>query len=795
MRNKSCFVIFLVLAASSAIAQYRVKGKVIEEGGKGAAYATIVLVSAKDSSIVKGIISDESGNFEIDRVDKGSYLVNVQYIGFKQKWSLRFNLNDSTVEADLGDLTLDKSIGELAEVTIKGKRSLVEQKGDRMILNVENSVIAKGNKVDDLLKYAPLVRMTGDGIRVGNKGNVLVLIDGRQTGQGVLANFLRNFSAEDILKIEVLTNPPAKYDAGFGAVIDIITKKSLDVGVNGRAAVNYSQGAYGRFTPDGSLNFRTREWNLFTSASGAVSDYYQEQSLERRFPGSSLANNVHSLDRSKSISSFSGIDFTPDSRNTVGLRLNSSWPGKDGENKTQTSFRSQSSAPDSLLLVSNQIKESAQVYDINFYYIGKLDSTGKELSMNITQSFFGRSSVQNLTYQRQNRVSAPIGVPTLVRIANPTDQKSFIAQADVSIPIEKGSWSSGMKYVSIGNQNELRQEIHSKTGYILDTAFSNAGIYREYMYAGYIGYSKAFAKSWSLQAGLRLEHTGQELARMNLSRKYTGLFPGLSVSKAFKNSNNLNISYSRKITRPGLSSLVPFRTVVDPYSIMEGNPMLRPAFANTADVYYAFGNISLFANYTHTKDLISDVLFADPKTKIYVQTMGNLERVNDVYAGFSWAQDLAKWWKTNTTFTVSGTRTKSRIADTPQVDLNGYGMVISSTNIFTLGRDYKAELFLNYNSPNRYTIWKTQTLYWASLSFNRKLFKNGNLRIAFEDIFRTQVNRIHVGYGPVDIAGRNYSDIQRVKVSFSYNLGKKTVRAGRYRSLGNEDEKNRMGGR
>ncbi|MCF0052407.1 TonB-dependent receptor family protein [Dyadobacter sp. LJ53] len=795
MKTNLTLLIILICAALPAMSQSRIKGKIVEKGDQGAAYATIALIAASDSSVVKGAVTDESGVFEIDNIANGNYLVNVQYVGYKKKWSPPVMLTDSVTSVDLGNLVLEENVESLAEVTVKGQRSLVEQKGDRMILNVEKSVIAKGNKVTDLLKYAPLVRVTNEGIKVGNKGSVLILVDGRQTGQGALASFLQNFSAEDILKIEVLTNPPAKYDASFGAVIDIITKKSLEVGLNGRVAVNYSQGEYGRFTPDGSLNFRTRKWNLFTSASGAISDYYNDQFLERQFPGSSLTNNVNSLDQNKSISSFNGIDFTPNSRHALGLRLNGSWSDKDGENKTKTSFRGPSSVLDSLLQVTNRSKENGQTYDVNFYYTGKLDSTGKELSVNVTQSFFNKSSVQNLAYQRQSPGETPIGAPSRVRITNPNDQKSFIAQTDLSIPFKKGKWGAGLKYISIGNDNELRQENYDEGLYVLDTAFSNAGIYREHTYAGYTSYSNALGNDWSLQAGLRLEHTSQELTSAGLSRTYTGLFPSMNLSKGFKNESNFSISYSRKIARPSLYSLVPFRTVVDPYSIVEGNPLLKPSFANTADIYYTFGNISLFANYTHTKNMISDVLFADTETKIYIQTMGNLSSVNDAYAGISWGQDIAKWWKTNTTFTISGTQTKSRIADVPGVKLNGYGAVVNSTNIFNLAKGYKAELFLNYNSPNRYTIWKSRSLYWVSLSVNKELSKSVNIRIAFEDIFRTQVNRIHVGYGPVDIRSRLYSDAQRVRVSLSYNFGKRTVKGSKYRSLGNEAEKNRMGGR
>jgi len=793
---KKCLILLylLSLCITSALAQFRVKGNITSKVSQAAPYAAIALIEPKDSSIIKGVISDESGAFEINNVTAGTYLLNVQYVGYAKKWASSITLNDSTPVADLGTIMLEESVENLAEVMVKGQRSLVEQKGDRMILNVENSVISKGNKVNDLLKYAPLVRVTSDGIKVANKGNVLILVDGRQTGQGALSAFLQNFSAEEILKIEVLTNPPAKYDASFGAVIDIITKKSLSIGMNGRLAMNYSQGEYGRFTPDGSLNFRTRKWNFFSSGSGAVSDFYNDQFLERQFPGSSLDNKVDNLENNRGFSSFNGIDFSPNANHNLGMRLNGSWTKKISDNRTVTSFRDPSAALDSLLYVLNKGRDISQVYDVNAYYTGKLDGSGKQVSVNVTRSFLTRSSVQNLTYQRQTSKSMEVGDPSFLRIINPNDQNTLIAQTDLSTPTQKGQWSVGVKYISIANENELRQEQSRYGFYVVDPAFSSSGVYRENTYAGYGDFSNSLRNGWSLKAGLRLEKTSQELTSSDVSRTYAGLFPSMGLSREFKNKASLSISYSRKISRPSLYNLVPFRTVVDPYSIVEGNPSLKPSFANTVDVFYSFGHISLFANYTRTQNLISDVLFADPDTKVYIQTTGNLAQVNDAYTGMSWNQNITKWWQTNSTFSLSGTQTRSQIANVPGVRLGGYGVVLNSTNIFSLAKGYKAELHLNYSSPNRYTIWKTQSLYWASLSINKEIFKSANLRVLFDDIFRTQVNRIYVGYGPVDIRSRSYGDAQRVRLSFSYNFGKKTVKGAKYRSLGNEAEKNRMGG-
>lgn len=774
--------------------QFSIRGSVAGKNSQPIPYATAAILSAKDSSVVKGIVSNDQGFYEATNLAAGRYLVSFQAVGFRKMWTAVFDVNADAPSKDLGQFTLDENTENLSEVTVKAQRRLVEQKEDRMILNVENSVIAKGNKVEDLLKYAPLVQYSSSGIKVGNKGNVLILVDGRQTSQGSLTNFLQSFSAEDILRIEVLTNPPAKYDAGFGAVIDIITKKSLEKGVNGRASVIYSQGELGRFYPDGSLNFRSGKWNLFTSVSGTADKYMEDQILDRHFPGGSMVNDLVVVYKTKGISSFSGIDFSPNKNHTIGMRFNTGL--RNGINVTDmnTIFRSAAVVPDSILHIDKIRHNNTRSYDINFNYTGKLDSLGKELSVNVTQSFFNKSDIQNLTYQRRNESSEPIGGNTGVRIINPGKQNSLIAQADLTLPSKVGKWDIGVKYISVENDNKLTQENKTDAGFLVDSLYSNSGIYQEYSYAGYGNFSNSFRNGWSAQAGLRIEKTSQRLLSSDLNRKYTGLFPSAGMSRSFQNKTSFSISYSRKISRPSLSSLVPFRLLMDPYTVYEGNPLLKPSFTNAIDVYYTVKDLSFFANYAHQRDMISDVMFADEETKVYTQSTGNLKSVNSAYVGFSWSHELAKWWQTNTSLTISGSRTNSPIGNIPGVKLAGWGASVYTTNIFSLSKGYKAELFVSYNSPNRYTIWQYRSLYWATVSLNKSVGKNGSLKISVQDVFRTQITSLNTAYGPVNISSRYYSDTQRVRLSFSYNFGKKTVKGSRNRSLGNEAEKSRMGG-
>ncbi len=789
------FRVFSQTVTPAGNGRFLVKGKVIENAGVEASYATISLLSAKDSSIVKGAVTDDKGFFLLENISGGEYLLNIQYVGFQKKWLPVFVLNETSPQKDFGTIALNEKIENLSEVVVKANRSLVENKGDRMVLNVENSVIAKGNKVEDLLKYAPMVSSTPMGIKVGNKSNVLILVDGRQTSQGSLTNFLQTFSAEDILKIEVITNPSARYDASFGAVINIITKKSLERGVNGRTSIIYSQGKYGKFYPDATLNFRSEKWNLFTSLSGTLENVGSDGVHLRKYAEGFMDSRSFTNFKTDGFSSFNGVDFSPNKNNTLGVRVNTGLKKSNYTTAMTTAFKRYPAILDSLLYTDRVAKDKTQNYDVNFNYTGKLDSAGKELSFNITQSFFDKANTQFLQYRYQNVAGEWDGDPTRARIRNPKNEGGLVAQTDLTLPVKNGRWESGLRFATVSNNNTLDQENETTDGnYVIDSSFSNSGLYKEFSYAAYVAYSTKFSKGWSLNTGLRYERTRQELASSDLERTYSGLFPSLGLNKELKNGNNFSISYSRKISRPSLMSLVPYRFQSDPYLISVGNPLLKPSFAHTLDAYFTVKGLTVFANYTSTRDDIFNTVLFDETTKVYTDFAGNLENSYAAYTGLSWGKQLFKWWYTSCYLALNASQIKSPVGTVSEIRRNGYGANSYSNSIFSLPKGYKFELLLVYNSPSSYAIQKSRQVFFAWIGVNKTVFKDGNIKLSLQDVFRSQVYRYITSYGSVYSSYQSYSDNQRIRLAFSYNFGKKTVKQAKNRSLGNEAEKNRMGG-
>ena len=796
---KTLLAFFFSLVTLIATAQSQLTGTVIEKTNQPLAYATVALIQARDSSVVKGALTDEAGQFLFNALMPGTYRTRISSLGFSDLYSSVITLNATTPTLDLGPLTLLASARQLESVTVKAQQPLISQLPDRIVMNVDGSVITRGNKVEDLLRYMPRVRYDNGTVSVGNKSNVLILVDGRQMGQASLAGFLQTFSAEDILQIDLITNPSARYDATVGAVINIVTKKSREQGVNGRASVTYSQGQYSRASANGSLNYRHGKWNVFGSLNATLpSTTYSTQLINRTFPGAIQQNDITTLNQYRSLATNLGIDYAINPRHTLGLRVNGKW-NRDTKNTNTLTRTITAPGIDSTLRTLNDARENTEVYDLNLNYKGQFgpgNAPGgpRELTVYLTESGLSKDATQLIKYQNTTE-GLPVGPTTQLRILNPTQQRNVIGQLDFGTPVLGGNWRMevGTKYVFIRNNNTLQQQMLLADQYVTDPTFSQTGIYQEKTYAAYTNVSRQFGKGWSLQGGLRAERTEQQLTQSDLSRTYTGLFPSLGLNRSLDNGRSWGVTLSRKVSRPSLNSLVPYRYLIDPYTIIEGNPLIRPSFIHTLDGFYALGSLNLFANYSFSRDPITNVLRANEQTGQYTQIDANLRSSHDVYVGATYAKNVTKSWQTNTTLMGTGNLTDSPVNELAHYRASGLWLNLNSTNIFSLPHDWKYELTLVYMSTARSGLFTQKTIGGVSMSVTKSLLaRRANLRVDVSDVFRTLYSRLAVNYGAVDFNMRSFYDSQRVKVSFSYTFGKKTVKAARQTKLGNEDEKGRM---
>lgn len=316
-------------------AQNTLAGKVngsVYSAQKAVESASISLLRAKDSSVAKLSVSDKNGVFEMENVRAGKYLVSVQALGYTRYYSNSFEISAEKPQYSLNTVELKQAAGNLTAVTVVSQKPLVEQKIDRTVVNVEASVTNTGSTALEVLEKSPGISVDKDGnISLKGKTGVQVFVDGRPTylsGQD-LANMLRNMQSAQMDQIEIMTNPPAKYDAaGNSGVINIKTKKNKQVGYNGSITAGYGQGVYGRTNASANMNYRTGKVNLFGNVSYAYRERFNDLFIQRKFMDASKVvkshfsqeNNLFSRDEPLNLKL--GMDYFVSKKTTVGIVLN-----------------------------------------------------------------------------------------------------------------------------------------------------------------------------------------------------------------------------------------------------------------------------------------------------------------------------------------------------------------------------------------------------------------------------------------------------------------------------------------
>ena len=787
-----CLALSIQLSSLSIVqAQTTVQGKVLDELQQPTPYTTIVLLAPADSSVIQGKITDEQGVFLFEQVPAGEYVLNVSFVGYET-----FYQNLTVAEADINveDITLVEASQTLDEVTVSAQRSLVEKKPDRLVVNLENSILTKGAMANEILRVVPLVStdMNG-GIKLRGKSNVMVLIDGKTIPEATLSTVLENLSAEQIAKIEVITNPSAKYDAAAsGGVINVITKEGLQQGLTGTARVILSQGLRGRATTGVALNYRTPRLQLSGNLNYSYVENYRNEYNLRRFP--SVGNSTETRSEYdmtyQSPSGKLGADYTINQKHRIGGAIEAYYSDFDMDTETTTSFFSQPIQSDSALFSQGNWIRGYDMYNLNLNYQGQLSDQGHALSMNATHTLYQQDSRQTLFYQQIFGEDGTNNDQRGIRTITPSNIRITIAQLDYTYPFtENITAEAGVKYTGTVTDNEINQEELANDRWTVVQA-STTG-YTEAIYAGYLSTSATLGEV-TLQAGLRAEQTDAQL-QDTITRNFLDFFPSILLARDINEHYSLSLSYSRKIDRPVYDNLIPFQVFLDPYSGRVGNPLLQPQYSNVIELSNTFKDITLLASYTRTREAMLDIPTQNPETLFTTYTFQNLSLMENYSLSLILPLQVSAWWQSNNTITgMYNTFSDPDINDVAfQQDIFAY--TISSTNTFMFANDWKAELIGSYNSLSQYGIVRLQPIYSVQAAVSKGIWQGrGNVKIGVDDIFWSDRWRFSTNAGGIDQTSRSYGDTRRVRIGFTYKFGKTTVKPVQSKSLGNENEQGRL---
>jgi len=802
-------ILFLLLSFSGVAQKViNVSGEVKDAAGIPFAGAAIFLYTAKDSVLMKAAFTDNKGIYLFESIKENTYLVSVSAIGFKKSF---VNIVVSDARPMLVPvITLVNEVKGLKEVTVQTTKALFEQKADKMVVNVNASPSNAGANALEVLEKSPGITVDRDGnISLKGKAGVQIFIDGKPSylsGQD-LVNYLRNLQGTQLDQIEIMTNPPAKYDAaGNSGIINIKTKKTNQVGFNLFLNAGYTQGIYARNNQDIIVNYRKNRVNLFGTLGRNERNTDRTFIIERKFRHTttkeikSLLDQVSGERNWNASNTFKiGADFSISPKTTVGAVVSGFY---NPENSTSTGNIFIADPNNTLLgkTFSKSIsKDSWENVSSNVNFRHLFDSTGKELTAELDYITYSSNNTQNLSNYFYNAFGAINGKPDTLYGDLPQKISIYSAKADYVHPLKKGAkLEAGIKagYVET-DANAVYDSLINKI-LVRDIGRSNHFIYDERIAAAYINYSRPFTKKISGQFGLRLENTLANGSQITTNEKfrlnYTQLFPTAYISYQVNQKNNWSVNYGRRIRRPDYASLNPFVTFLDRYTFEQGNPNLRPQFSDNVEVSHTFNSfLTTTLNYTKTSNIIQLVLEQDEQTNQTFGKQANIANQRQYGISVSAFKQL-KNWSGNIYVNVYNNEFNGLVNNT-FVSIGATTVVLNASASYKFKKGIVAELNGFYRTAGVEGVFRIKALGAVNFGASMPLLKNkATIRLSVRDIFWTQKVTGESRFGNVDAAFRMIPDSRTAGLSFSYRLSKGKLNNSKRKNGGASDEQGRVKG-
>ncbi len=802
------FVLILFLQKSSA--QNTLSGNVFEQENKGIDAAIVSLLHAKDSVLVKTVLSEPNGSFEFTNLKEGTYLLLVNNLGYKKYWSNVIIFKNSL---QLPSVLLEIEAKNLGEVTITSKIPFIERKLDRTVINVDAQISNAGSNALEVLEKSPGVTVDDNGIRLKGKSGVQIFIDDKPTylSGEELNNYLKSLPASAIKQIELMTNPPAKYEAaGNAGVINIKTKRDKNKGLFGNVSLNYGQGRYARSNNSFNLNYNAKKWSFFSNFNARVSNSYQDLYINRTYQNENLSTksyfnqNSYIKKNGQSASAKMGLDYYVSDKTTLGLVVN----GLINPNLSKTDNTANVLDNQSILIKkvladnTNKGRFGNGTFNANLRH--QFDSTGQTLTIDADYVLYKSGADQKYL----NSVFLPNNTLEVADQLNgnlPSDISIYAFKSDYTKPLKNNAkLETGIKsaYTKTDNVADYTNIENGVTSVNLD--LTNHFLYDEWINAAYLNYTKGF-KRVDVQAGLRYENTvltGNQLGNgvapaSKFDQNYAGWFPTFYVSYKLDSTGNQQIgfNYGKRIERPNFEFLNPFISPLDKFTYYAGNPYLKPTFSHNLTLSYNYGSVfSTNLNYSYTSDAINETLEINEKG-IYFSRPNNIGRSEVVSLDFTVVAPLSKAINSTLYLETGYNKYVSKLY-TEDLNSRGFYAVVNANLTAQLPKGWASELSGQYQSDfvSAQLVLKHFGLINAAVS-KKILHDKGSLKFTLNDIFHTRIGSGIINNLRLTKADWNSTLDTRVAVlTFSYNFGKATKGREKHTGSGSESERQRVRG-
>lgn len=737
------------------------KGTVIDsETGEPLMFASIVLHSERDSTMVSGAITNESGQFEMEQLPPGMFYIAINYVGYERQYFNAIRITFRERDVDMGTIEVVPGARTLGEVTVEAARTLMETGLDRRVINVGQELTSIGGTGLDIMQNIPSVAVDFDGnISLRGSGNVTILIDGRPSTLTGLSGSeaLEQIPAELIERVEVITNPSARYNPeGTSGIINVVLKQQRQAGYNGMLSLN--AGSAGSYSGSLNFNYQVNKWNFFSNYSGRLFDMESFGNSSRQTflpasPSNFMDQDITGNYGMNSHNAQLGIDYNFNSKNVLTLSSRYSNWNRLFDNLTEYMLYQDLNDPSSLFLMDNDLDMLHNSFNHQLNFRRTYDQRHRELIADIGFSTRNMDRSENFLQQFfENNWETPNGVSQQERSSMDGKNWSFSTQLDYVHPLNDNSkFETGFRtQVRQMDSEFIFENLMGDGNWENNENRSNHFIYDEQIYAAYGMYASTFGK-YSIQAGLRAEHTQVNGNQLTLDRQfdknYLNLFPTAHIRRNFENNQALQVSYSRRINRPHNRNINPFMRFSSEYEVSMGNPELDPELINSFEIGYTrFWNTttvnpSIFYRHndgsvTRFRTVRDDIPGLEGRD-VTVTTFENLNLSLSYGAELVLSQRINSWWNMNGTLSYFRNRIEGRGAqmDIENDNYSWSGRVVSNMN---LPRGWNVQVNGFYRSPIIMLQGEMDAMYSASAGVRKNIWGNtGTISLNVSDIFNT----------------------------------------------------------
>ncbi len=763
--------------------QPSISGKIIDEDEHPLSYVSVALFNAGDSSLVSGTATDNDGQFTI-AAKPGNYYLKITFLSFRDK--MLSNINPNSEDMDVGKIVLEPDVLAIKEVEVAGERSSMQLQLDKRVFNVGKDLSNTGNNALEVLENVPSVTVDIEGnVSLRGSQNVRVLVDGKPSGLVGIGSTeaLRLLQGNMIESIEVITNPSARYDAeGEVGIINIVLKKEREKGVNG--SFDLSAGYPHNYSAAYSINYRKKWVNLFSSYSvhyrkspGKGNTFQQYHLPDTTYAYSSASENTRGgLGNTLRI----GSDFFIDDKSA--LTVSGLFRYSKGNNGSETIYDDLDENGNVIqTTVRNDDEEETKVnWEAAAHYQRELKKKDQKFTADFQWSKSDDTELSGITEENLNT-----GNIIYQRSSNVENEQNWMFQSDYIHPFkQKGKFETGVKGNFRYIENDyMVEELDNGAGWGTLPGYDDDFTYGENIYAVYAMAGNNIGK-FRWQGGLRAEFSDVTTELLNAdtvnNRVYFDLFPSAHVSYEFNKSNTLQLSYSRRLSRPSFRWLLPFSGYSDSRNLWSGNPGLDPEYTNSVELghlkYFEKGSLLSSVYYRYRTGVIERITVVD--TSGYSRRMPvNLSTQHALGLEFNMNYDVFKWWRLTGSLNFYRAISHGEY-DGEDLDSDTYSWTWRLSSKMTIAKKLDFQTSFNYQGPEETTQGKNKAMYWWDAGLSMDVLKGkGTVTLNGKDILNTRKRRSITDTGEIYSESEHQWRSRQILLSFNYRLNQKKKRS------------------